>query len=72
VVKSRRLRRAAFSALRVSPAARLLRVAGMAIVLVIVALVEEAGAHGVSGKDAVFLQSIKGAAIGPFLYLGAK
>jgi hypothetical protein len=29
-------------------------------------------AHGVSGKDALFLQSIKGAAIGPFLYLGAK
>jgi hypothetical protein len=26
----------------------------------------------VSGKDALFLQSIKGAAIGPLLYLGAK
>jgi hypothetical protein len=32
----------------------------------------EAGAHGVSGKDAVFLQSIQGAAIGPLMYLGAK
>jgi hypothetical protein len=31
-----------------------------------------AGAHGVSGKDAVFLQSIQGAAIGPLMYLGAK
>ena len=29
-------------------------------------------AHGVSGKDAVFLQSIRGAAIGPLMYLGAK
>ena len=29
-------------------------------------------AHGVSGKDAVFLQSINGRAIGPLLYLGAK
>src|SRR4051812_21920012 len=30
------------------------------------------GAHGVSGKDAVFLQSIQGRAIGPLMYLGAK
>ena len=29
-------------------------------------------AHGVSGKDAVFLQGLNGAAIGPMLYLGAK
>jgi len=29
-------------------------------------------AHGVSGKDAVFLQGLKGRAIGPLLYLGAK
>src|SRR5215210_7466521 len=29
-------------------------------------------AHGVSGKDALFLQSINGAAIGPLMYLGAK
>jgi hypothetical protein len=29
-------------------------------------------AHGVSGKDAVFLQSIQGTAIGPLMYLGAK
>ena len=29
-------------------------------------------AHGVSGKDALFLQSVKGAAVGPLMYLGAK
>ena len=29
-------------------------------------------AHGVSGKDAVFLQGPQGRAIGPLMYLGAK
>jgi hypothetical protein len=29
-------------------------------------------AHGVTGRDADFLQAIDGPAIGPFLYLGAK
>jgi hypothetical protein len=29
-------------------------------------------AHGVSGKDAVFLQGLNGQAIGPLMYLGAK
>jgi hypothetical protein len=29
-------------------------------------------AHGVSGKDAVFLQGLQGRAVGPMLYLGAK
>ena len=29
-------------------------------------------AHGVSAKDAGFVQAIDGPAIGPFLYLGAK
>ena len=29
-------------------------------------------AHGVSGKDAVYLQGLSGAAIGPLMYLGAK
>jgi hypothetical protein len=29
-------------------------------------------AHGVSGKDAVFLEGLRGRAIGPLLYLGAK
>jgi hypothetical protein len=31
-----------------------------------------ASAHGVTGADAAFLQGIDGAAVGPFLYLGAK
>ena len=31
-----------------------------------------AEAHGVSRKDASFVESIQGAAVGPFLYLGAK
>ena len=30
------------------------------------------GAHGVSGKDAVFLQGLEGRAIIPLMYLGAK
>jgi hypothetical protein len=30
------------------------------------------GAHGVSGKDAVYLQGLEGRAIGPLMYLGAK
>ncbi len=29
-------------------------------------------AHGVSGKDAVYLQGLSGRAIGPLMYLGAK
>src|SRR5262245_15826640 len=29
-------------------------------------------AHGVSGKDAVYLQGLNGRAVGPLLYLGAK
>jgi len=40
--------------------------------LVAVPLAAGLEAHGVSGKDALFLQSIKGAAIGPLMYLGAK
>ena len=38
----------------------------------IVGCAEGLGAHGVSGKDAVFLQGLQGAAIGPLMYLGAK
>jgi hypothetical protein len=41
-------------------------------ILVAGVLTSDVSAHGVSGKDAVFLQSIKGAAIGPLMYLGAK
>jgi hypothetical protein len=38
----------------------------------IVALPEVAGAHGVSSKDARYLQSLQGPAIVPLMYLGAK
>jgi hypothetical protein len=41
-----------------------------AAVLIVFAGIAEA--HGVSRKDASFVESIQGAAIGPFLYLGAK
>ena len=34
--------------------------------------VADASAHGVTGKDAVFLQGVQGAAVGPLMYLGAK
>ena len=33
---------------------------------------DTAAAHGVSARDAAFVQSINGPAVGPFLYLGAK
>jgi hypothetical protein len=42
------------------------------VILLLGAFGGELHAHGVSGKDALFLQSIKGAAIGPLMYLGAK
>src|SRR5262245_59141118 len=46
------------------------------IVLMLVALTlllpSLASAHNVSARDATFVESNKGAAIGPFLYLGAK
>src|SRR5207253_7206060 len=45
---------------------------GLALALLAVLFVAETHAHGVSGKDALFLQSIRGAAIGPLMYLGAK
>ena len=44
----------------------------LVFILVAGVLTSDVSAHGVSGKDAVFLQSIKGAAIGPLMYLGAK
>ena len=47
-------------------------VALLTAALAIVALAVPLEAHGVSGKDAVFLQSVKGRAIGPLMYLGAK
>src|SRR5437870_10293634 len=44
---------------------------GLALALVTIC-VRGAAAHGVAGKDALFLQSITGAAVGPLMYLGAK
>jgi len=41
-------------------------------VLLLAVLPDVATAHGVSGKDALFLQGIQGRAIGPLMYLGAK
>jgi len=44
-----------------------------ALTAVLVAIASTAlDAHGVSGKDAVFLQGLQGTAIGPLMYLGAK
>lgn len=40
--------------------------------LALAGVFDTAFAHGVTGKDAVYLQNVKGTAIGPFLYLGAK
>lgn len=40
--------------------------------LLVAALAPALEAHGVSGKDAVFLQGLKGRAIIPLMYLGAK
>ena len=42
--------------------------AAMCVVLGVVTL----EAHGVTGKNATFVEGIDGAAVGPFLYLGAK
>jgi hypothetical protein len=43
-----------------------------AVVLLVLGSAAGVEAHGVSGKDAVFLQGLEGQAIGPLLYLGAK
>jgi hypothetical protein len=42
------------------------------LVLLSVCLSDVAYAHGVTGKDGLFLQNVHGVAVGPFLYLGAK
>ena len=41
-------------------------------VIAVLAMSAALDAHGVSGKDAVFLQGLKGRAIIPLMYLGAK
>ncbi len=43
-----------------------------ACILVAALFPDAASAHGVSARDADFVQTITGVAIGPFLYLGAK
>src|SRR5678815_1880380 len=48
------------------------RTLAVAAALVVACLTAALEAHGVSGKNATFVQSIQGPAIGPFLYLGAK
>jgi hypothetical protein len=54
-----------------TPMKRAVLRAGVAGVLVLVCSMA-ASAHGVTGKNATFVQGIDGPAIGPFLYLGAK
>jgi HupE / UreJ protein len=44
----------------------------MTALILAVVLVSDLHAHGMSGKDAVFLQGIQGRAIVPMMYLGAK
>jgi hypothetical protein len=51
---------------------RILVVAVLAVFAVSLLWPALAGAHNVSKRDASFVESTKGAAIGPFLYLGAK
>jgi len=47
-------------------------VGGSALLFIVCALTAPLEAHGVSGKDAVYLQGLNGPAIGPLMYLGAK
>jgi hypothetical protein len=53
---------------------RLLRygLASVCLLLLALAWAEPVGAHGVSGRDAAFVQGVDGPAAGPFAYLGAK
>jgi len=44
----------------------------LTVVLLATVFATAPSAHGVSGKDALFLVSIHGRAIGPLMYLGAK
>ena len=46
--------------------------AGLLALAALLCLPVLAQAHGVSEQDATFVESISGAAIGPFMYLGAK
>jgi hypothetical protein len=53
-------------------AGRTRAIALVAIAVVLVCWGDNALAHGVSRRDAVFVSSVTGAAIAPFAYLGAK
>src|SRR4030095_11443163 len=48
------------------------KVSALALAGLVALLSASLDAHGVSGKDAVYLQGLRGRAIGPLLYLGAK
>jgi hypothetical protein len=48
------------------------RIAAALCLLATIAAPSLAWAHGVTGDDATFIQSITGAAVGAFVYLGAK
>ncbi len=48
------------------------RVALVTLALVAIAYAPGLSAHGLTGKDAIFLQSVRGVAVGPLMYLGAK
>ena len=48
------------------------KVSALALAALVALLSATLDAHGVSGKDAVYLQGLNGAAIGPLMYLGAK
>ena len=48
------------------------KVSALALAALVALLSATLDAHGVSGKDAVYLQGLNGRAIGPLMYLGAK
>src|SRR5687768_4024997 len=47
-------------------------IGGLYLTLLVVCMPAIAHAHGVSSSDAKFVEANQGAAIGPFMYLGAK
>jgi hypothetical protein len=48
------------------------KVSALALAALVALFSASLDAHGVSGKDAVYLQGLQGRAIGPLMYLGAK
>jgi len=46
--------------------------AAMAAVVAVLMMTMTLDAHGVTNRDAEFVRTVKGAAIGPFIYLGGK